>query len=352
MSLKSYYNLSKNMLFGKLNKRILPSFCTYAVTWKCNLQCSMCSIWRKKQETEMTIQEIEEVFSRLSSLVYIRITGGEPFTRPDLMKIADVIKRKINPEILHITTNGFYTDEIEEFLKKYGDPRLHLKISIDGNEKIHDDIRGMKGAYGRAVKTIIKACLLKKENQFNVGINYTINPKNCSIEQFEEVYRLAERHEVGLYFDFAYLPPPLYSDQGNHLKDEYEYFKSHIEPVEQFFRFIKTHKLKGNFVELLKQKYYLKGFQNRIIKDLNRPRPHCVELQSHLRILPNGNIPVCLYDSTTIGNLLESGIGNVWHNHKTEELRRKVKKCAGCWAGCEVGPNAIFTGDIIKALWY
>jgi Fe-coproporphyrin III synthase len=70
-----------------------------------------------------------------------------------------------------------------------------------------------------------------------------------------------------------------------------------------------------------------------------------------MRLMPNGDVVTCVYYPAVVGNLRKQSMQQVWYNDKTSKQRDIVRKCPGCWAGCEAKPNAIYTGDIVKALW-
>jgi molybdenum cofactor biosynthesis enzyme MoaA len=59
----------------------------FAVTYRCNLRCVQCDIWRYDQENpnkameEMDIGEIGRIFSSYGGFRIVGITGGEPFLR-------------------------------------------------------------------------------------------------------------------------------------------------------------------------------------------------------------------------------------------------------------------------------
>ncbi len=75
--------------------------------------------------------------------------------------------------------------------------------------------------------------------------------------------------------------------------------------------------------------------------------PKCVALRSHLRLLPDGSVPVCQFNTVVVGNLLEQDIDSVWSGERTKRQRQWVDSCKGCWAECEVIPNAIYSGDLL-----
>jgi MoaA/NifB/PqqE/SkfB family radical SAM enzyme len=103
----------------------------------------------------------------------------------------------------------------------------------------------------------------------------------------------------------------------------------------------------------LAKSYYLKGIQQRLLGDPNTTtltNPACVALNSHLRIFPNGDVPTCQFNSNIVGNLRLKSFAEVWKSANAQSQREWVGKCPGCWAECEVLPNAIYSLDLIKPL--
>jgi MoaA/NifB/PqqE/SkfB family radical SAM enzyme len=101
--------------------------------------------------------------------------------------------------------------------------------------------------------------------------------------------------------------------------------------------------------ERVAKRYYLRGVRNRLLRREGTPNPKCVALNSHLRIFPNGDVPTCQFNSSTVGNLRRQTFREVWESTRTADQRRWVHQCPGCWAECELLPNAIYTLDILRA---
>ena len=95
------------------------------------------------------------------------------------------------------------------------------------------------------------------------------------------------------------------------------------------------------------KRYYLRGLLARL-RSQARPQPHpkCVALRSHLRLLPDGSVPVCQFNTEKVGNLLHQSMEEVWHGTAAKSSREWVDGCSGCWAECEVIPSAIYSGDL------
>lgn len=350
--MKSYVTVLKHSIYNRLNIVTRPSFCTFIVTWRCNLKCEMCSIWKKERTSEMNPDQVETVFSKVKSVRYVRITGGEPFMRVDFSKVVGRIIQSIFPRLIHITTNGFFTDRVCELLDTHGKPSLHLKISIDGPEEVHDSIRAVKGSFVRAFETLKRASKIAAAKGAKLGVNFTISENNMDKEQISFVMDMCKEYGAELIFDFAYAPPPLYDEKTvKGIDNAYEYFAGNKRKFIDIIDFIESKPAPDIFIERLKQKYFLKGIKNRILKNIGSPNPKCVELNSHFRMLPDGSVTVCLYKPQIVGNLLSSSFNDVWFSKEAEIYRKEVRDCGGCWAGCETGPNAIYTGDIIKGMF-
>jgi hypothetical protein len=70
-----------------------------------------------------------------------------------------------------------------------------------------------------------------------------------------------------------------------------------------------------------------------------------------VRLLPDGRVPVCQFNTESVGNLLTQSLEEVWRGPSATSARAWVDDCVGCWAECEVMPNALFSGDVVRGLW-
>jgi MoaA/NifB/PqqE/SkfB family radical SAM enzyme len=100
--------------------------------------------------------------------------------------------------------------------------------------------------------------------------------------------------------------------------------------------------------ERVSKRYYLRGIRNRLLGRGGRPNPKCVALNSHMRLYPNGDVPVCQFNSKPVGNLRRQRFDELWQGEEITAQRDWVAKCPGCWAECEVLPSEIYTGDLLR----
>ena len=111
-----------------------------AVTDRCNLRCFYCMPeegldWLSRSEL-MTFEEMLRICSLLVKMGVnkIRITGGEPFVRKDIMKFLTALSMIQGLEQITVTTNGVLTAPLVPELKKLGIRSVNLSLdTLDRN---------------------------------------------------------------------------------------------------------------------------------------------------------------------------------------------------------------------------
>lgn len=350
-----YYHILKSIVQNRIGFNTNPHFITFLTTWRCNCKCIFCNIWKKNHESEkeLNIEQIKKIFSEFRELDVLRITGGEPFLRPDLSDIINIINDICNPGMIHITTNGLLTKKIiDVFDKIIPKEKLHIKISIDDIGRKHDEVRGIKGIYDHAVETVEKLTECRKRHPgFVVGINQAITCPEA-IESYKILRDKFKPSGVGVYPVIAHKNEnALYTTGINgETSMKFEPFGSFTkEQLKSDLNLLYQDSMSDSSIsERMVSRYFLRGLANRLLYQKNSPNPKCVALGNHLRILPDGSVPICFFNNRIVGNLKDVP----WHELKknTETLAAKnwVKNCPGCWESCEIIPSAAYTGDMIK----
>ncbi len=126
------------MLLDNHNRPI--NYLRLAVTDRCNLRCFYCMPeegidWLARKEL-MTYEEMLHICSLLTKMGIekIRITGGEPFVRKDIMPFLTDLSKLNGLKELTITTNGVLTAPLVPELKKLGIRSVNLSLdTIDRN---------------------------------------------------------------------------------------------------------------------------------------------------------------------------------------------------------------------------
>ncbi len=330
---------------------------TYTVTFRCNARCIMCDSWKMSGKGDLELEEIDRIFQQLPKMDAVRLTGGEPFVRADLLDIVRLADRHLRPLGMHITTNGFLTERIVELCRDK--PRklpLQVMVSIDGMESKHNHIRGSSIAWKSAVKTLEQLIPNRKQWNLDLAVNQTVVDRE-GVEQYRLLRDFLKprgvRHQVVMAYD---------ASATYNLERELDLAPKQMGQFTTFGEFSQDD-LKDLFHEMEQdlqtvpwwaraaKKYYLDGIRQRLLDaESDQPwnNPPCVALHSHLRIFPNGDIPTCQFNSKTIGNLRETEFSKVWAAARAAEQQAWVRACPGCWAECEVLPSAIYTLDIVK----
>ncbi len=171
-----------------------PLIAGHKLLYKCNLECEMCPFWRRPDEELLTVDEEVKIMDSLvrAGVVIYGFEGGEPLLRRDLPQILAEAHERFYTSLV---TNGWL---LKERIREIGDYVEFLFVSLDGIGSLHDELRGMKGSFERAINGIRAAV----DYGTNVAINSTITRQN--IHQVEEILHLAEDLEVGINFQPAY----------------------------------------------------------------------------------------------------------------------------------------------------
>lgn len=173
----------------------LPRDLVLAVTYNCNSRCRMCNIWKSEPLPILALAEYKKL---PGSFKDINISGGEPFLRPDLADLVEILVKK-NPQArIIISSNGFATDLIKKKMTAILKikPDIGIGISVDGIGDVHDQVRGIPGGYQKVLATIKE---LQKMGVKNLRLAYTAGDYN--IDELAKVYALAK--DLGVEFTLA-----------------------------------------------------------------------------------------------------------------------------------------------------
>lgn len=120
------------MIYDNHNRPI--NYLRLSVTDRCNLRCFYCmpeeGIQYLPKKELLTYEEMERLVQVMAGLGVskIRITGGEPFVRRDLMRFLWEISNINDVKEIHLTTNGVLTAPLVPELKAIGIKSVNLSI--------------------------------------------------------------------------------------------------------------------------------------------------------------------------------------------------------------------------------
>jgi MoaA/NifB/PqqE/SkfB family radical SAM enzyme len=179
----------------------LPIAGNFELTSGCNFNCKMCYVHNQNPSESMSTKDWIELgrAARDAGMVFLLLTGGEPFLRKDFKEIySALIEMGL---LISINTNAsLIDDDMFDFLVKH--PPLRLNISLYAcNDEVYGNLCGKQAS--DVVKNNIKRL---HEAGLGVKLNAPINPYNAS--EIENIYAFAK--EVGVPVQSTtYMFPPV-----------------------------------------------------------------------------------------------------------------------------------------------
>lgn len=160
-------------------------FAKIKLLWNCNLSCKFCE--RPPVKKIMPAEVVKQTLVDLLryGLIKVHFSGGEIFLHPEISKI---LKESVDLGLqVNLTTNGtLLTKEMAKFLTKI---KIHsVSISLDSSiPRLHDKIRGKKGAYKATIKGIEYLLKYRKKHP-KIRINTVLFREN--VENMEGIHSL------------------------------------------------------------------------------------------------------------------------------------------------------------------
>ncbi|MFW9818894.1 MAG: GTP 3',8-cyclase MoaA [Candidatus Thorarchaeota archaeon] len=131
----------------------------FSITSNCNYSCIYCDQEGFIPKTsELTVDEITKLCKILAEILHvtkIKITGGEPLCREEIIQIIKNISDLQLYKDISMTTNGFFLYEKAEDLYKAGLNRINVSLGtlnsetynkIYGSDSLEDVVKGLKKA--------------------------------------------------------------------------------------------------------------------------------------------------------------------------------------------------------------
>lgn len=166
--------------FSKNEDLKLPEYIYIAVNNKCNLNCRMCDVgtntdsqFRRNmiKDKELDINVLYRLVDDVSFYKpYVAITSTEPLLYSKLFEFINYVK--YNNMKVQLTTNGLLMPKkIHNIVSSGVDD---IWFSVDGTEKIHNEIRGNKHSHQRIIESLKQL----ESQDLKININITISDKN------------------------------------------------------------------------------------------------------------------------------------------------------------------------------
>ncbi len=191
-------------MYDRFNRKI--NYLRISVTDRCNLRCVYCmpadGVELMPHEDILSFEEIIDFTKKAvaDGVDKVRITGGEPLVRRDIIKLIEGIGKIEGIKDLAMTTNGIFLSKYAKQLKAAGmmrvnisldtmDPRRYTEITRLG--KIEDVFAGIEAAKEAGLVPIKINCVIKKSR---------LEPDAVAVAEFCKTNGLEIRyiHELNL----------------------------------------------------------------------------------------------------------------------------------------------------------
>jgi uncharacterized protein len=320
---------------------------TINVTQICNLKCHYCAAGGDgtygdpvaKISIEKTLPQLKFFIDQLkdNQKFTISFVGGEPLLYPEaVLSIYDYVlelqKTKTFHPIFSLTTNAtLITDRVRDILKKM---KIHITVSLDGDEKTNDIARPSKDGTSSTKLTEHGLQQLAKIHTDigSFGISAVTTKENITIT---ETYKYFKTFNPDWYeFNFSYI------EKDHAAQTEY---------LKQMNQIAKMAYADGGETELRKIKSFDLYFK--LLDDQQRIENHCGAGKSYLMIDARNQVYTCPW---VVGEKDEIvGQGSVLDHQKLEKYQKpliELNNCQTCWAKYLCGGGCMFihrahTGD-------
>lgn len=281
-----------------------------AVTDRCNLRCFYCmpaeGIKYLPKKEVLTFEEIERLITLLASMGVskVRLTGGEPFVRNDLMKLIERILSIDGISNLHLTTNGILTAPHVPALKKLGISSVNLSLDTLDKQRFIDITR--RDEFDATWNTL-QALL---EHEIPVKIN-TVVMDDKNIEDILPLVELTRHKNIAIRF-IEEMP---FNGTGSYTQKIRWTHKKIIAHIEQYVpRLIKLPDPPSS----TSYNYQVEGYQGTLGVIAAYSRTFCGTC-NRIRVTAQGHLKTCLYDEGVLD--LKSMMRN---NHDDEVIKEKL----------------------------
>ena len=301
-------------------EKYVPLVVSWNVTLRCNLKCSHCYINAAERKlpdelstdaAKMLIHQIAEVSRPL-----LILSGGEPLLRKDIFELIRYgAERGLK---MAMGSNGMLIDDrIARKLKEAGINTVSISLDSSIPER-HDEFRGVKGSWKRAIGAIEAL----KANDILLQVNTTVTQQNY--DEIDDIMSLAEKLGVENFHLFCLVP----TGRGAKIHD--------ISPVTY------ENVIKNTFAKSTKHKLNVKPscapqFM-RIAKEMGGNMKQwirgCIAGLYYCRIYPTGEVTPCPYLPIKLGNIRERSFRDIWFNSKVLKHLRdfdNLKGKCGIW---------------------
>lgn len=258
-----------------------------AVTDRCNLRCFYCMpeeginyLPRKELLTYEELLRLIAIFAKLG-ISKIRLTGGEPFIRKDIIHFIENINNIEGIESIHVTTNGVYTRKHIDKFHEIGIKSVNLSLDTTNRDKFKQLTR--RDEFDNVVDTFHQLMKMKMKTKINMVV---INDKNT--DDIIPMLEFGKNHPVTIRFIEEM---PFNGDPDHKVNLNWNHAKI-LETIKSKYPNIITESIE-KFATA--NTYSIPGFKGNFGIIAAYSRTFC-NTCNRVRLTSQGTIKTCLYD--------------------------------------------------------
>jgi MoaA/NifB/PqqE/SkfB family radical SAM enzyme len=295
----------------------------------------MCTLATDPHKRTMRFEVFEEAVTTLGSMgcQYISIAGGEPLAVEDVGAYLRAAKRHV--PVVHVVTSGFtMSPALAREIAALGVDSV--AVSLDGFEHTHDAIRGVRGAYRRALRAI--RLLADAMPDAELTVNTVIMPEN--VAELKDLVMQSESLGCRHKFQPVNYHPKIAESAGE--RYDWEFDERSARKLRDFLRWVRRRPSVSNGAYFLAHVY-------RYLVDKRNPRllpGRCLLPYFFCQMREDEKLYPCLTGlDWKSGVSLQNGFAQAYLSPEYGRLQGSLESCRLCQRYmqiCYVEPRAMF----------
>jgi radical SAM protein with 4Fe4S-binding SPASM domain len=302
-------------------------------------------MWQRN-DADIPLEKIKEILGSSSvknTLISLVPTGGEPTLHEDLPEIFEYAFENLRSlRSACFFTNSLLPHKVREVVEKTMDSKARhgrkdvffsVGLSLDGYGRTHDEITGIKGAFGKVMENYLGLKTLTRKENFYIGFNYVVQKKN--IESGDALFMLdiAERALLPISFPIVY-GKDIFYNMGNACDWSVE--EGLVTDAVNFYSEAVARAQKGRL--LVDNGAYYEMVLDRLQRG-RRTLPCLFREKKACLVDADGSVYHCdLTHESLIGNIYEKSFDEIWNSPQRDVAYKKMTGyCDRCFSNCAVG---------------
>ncbi|UCF79025.1 MAG: radical SAM protein [Candidatus Eiseniibacteriota bacterium] len=325
---------------------VRPTNALFFITYRCSSRCTTCTMWRRgRSEDELGLDRWKSAVDQCAQagVRNIEMFGGDALLRPEVL-FSLIEHASAQGVACDVVTNGLLLD-VEAARQLVLSGTSLVAISIDGVGETHDSVRGVPGAFERALAGLRHLKAARESHSSTPGvpriaINCTVSRRN--VKELEPLVELAEREGPDvLAFEYVgqvsetairasavngVFPDPYFvvQEESNYLSEE---------EAGSLKRWIDEKHAASKPTGVVLNTENIDVLDPRQMSAGRLPWKKCYVCRSLVIVDPSGNVLCCPFFSRYyLGNISVEPLSHIWNGdrHRLFVRSQEGKKMAIC----------------------